>query len=38
MEVLSDSMVTCRSGLVGLTGADLSCWRHFRTKAALRRT
>jgi hypothetical protein len=38
MEVLSDSMVTCRSELVELTGADLSRWRHFRTDAALPRT
>src|SRR2546429_3306738 len=37
-EVFSDSIVTCRSLLVELTGADLSRWRHFRTEAALRCT
>src|SRR6184192_1063168 len=38
IKVFSDSIVTCRSLLVELTGADLSRWRHFRTEAALRCT
>jgi hypothetical protein len=38
MEVFSEPTVKCRSDLVGLTGADLSRWRQFWTKAALRCT
>jgi hypothetical protein len=37
-EVFADPKVERGSGLVGLTGACLRCWRQFRTKAVLRRT